>query len=95
MVLVVLAIIRSPELKAQVSYSDCLLSVVSLSVNFYNFYFSSRFGTNHPWGEGTQVCSNEEQHPSLRGDNNKRVTRCAMKQKCTRTGQISDVAIIV
>jgi hypothetical protein len=90
MVLVVLTIISSPELKAQVSYSDCLLSVVSLSVNFYifDFFFRTtwpiltRFGTNHPWGEGIQVCSNEEQHPSLRGNNTKRVTSCVMKE-CT------------
>jgi hypothetical protein len=102
MVLVVLTIISSPELKAEVSYSDCLLSVVSLSVNFYIFDFSrtsgpilARFGTNHPWGKGIQVCSNEEQHPSLRGDNNKRVTICVMKHKCTRTRQIPKVAIIV
>jgi hypothetical protein len=54
----------SPELKAQVSYSDRLLSVVllsvRLSVNFYIFDFFSRttgpiltkLGTNHPWGGG-------------------------------------------
>ena len=50
----------SPELKAQVSYSDRPLSVVRLSVNFYIFDFSSRttgpiltkLGTNHPWGGG-------------------------------------------
>jgi hypothetical protein len=52
----------SPELKAQVSYSDRLLSVVRLSVypsvNFYIFDFFSRttgpiltkLCTNHPWG---------------------------------------------
>jgi hypothetical protein len=53
-------VFSSPELKAQVSYSDRLLSVVRpsvhLSVNFYIFDFFSRttgpiltkFGTNHP-----------------------------------------------
>jgi hypothetical protein len=48
---------------------------VCLSVNFYIFDFFSRttgpiltrLGTNHPWGEGIQVCSNEGDHPSLRG----------------------------
>jgi hypothetical protein len=79
----------SPELKAQVSFSDRLLSVVSLavypsvypSINFYIFDFFSRttgpilikLGTNHPWGEGIQVCSNEGDCPSPRGDNSKRV----------------------
>jgi hypothetical protein len=59
-------IFSSPELKAQVSYSDRPLSVVRLSVrpsvrlsvNFYIFDFFSRttgpiltrLGTNHPWG---------------------------------------------
>jgi uncharacterized membrane protein YphA (DoxX/SURF4 family) len=53
-------VFSSPELKAQVSYSDRLLSVVRLpvrlSVNFYIFDFFSRttgpiltkLGTNHP-----------------------------------------------
>jgi hypothetical protein len=66
----------SPELKAQVSYSDSLLSVVCLSVrlsvHFYIFDFFSRttgpiltrLGTNHPWVKGIQVCSNEGDSPS-------------------------------
>jgi hypothetical protein len=29
-------------------------------------------GTNHPWVEGIQVCSNEGDSPFPRGDNNKR-----------------------
>jgi hypothetical protein len=78
-------IISSPELKAQVSYSDRLSSVVCLSVclsvNFYIFNFFSRtvgpiltkLGTNHPWGEGMHVCANEGDCPSPRGDNSKRV----------------------
>jgi hypothetical protein len=33
----------------------------------------TRLGTNHPWGEGIQVCSNEGECPSPRGDNSKRV----------------------
>ena len=79
------SIFSSPELKAQVSYSDHLLSVVCLSVclsvNFYIFDFFSRtvgpiltrLGTNHSLGEGIQVCSNEGDCPSPRGDNSKRV----------------------
>jgi hypothetical protein len=59
-----LQLFSSPELKAQVSYSDRPLSVVRLSVrpsvNFYIFDFFSRttgpiltkLGTNHPWGGG-------------------------------------------
>jgi hypothetical protein len=53
-------VFSSPELKAQVSYSDRLLSAVCLSVNFYIFDFFSRttgpiltkLGTNHPGGRG-------------------------------------------
>jgi hypothetical protein len=71
----------SPELKAQVSFSDRLLSVVCLSVNFYIFDFFSRttgpnltrLGTNHPWGEGILNCSTEGDCLSPRGDNSKRV----------------------
>ena len=74
-------IFSSPELKAQVSYSDRLLSVVRLSVNFYIFDFFSRtampiltkLGTNHPWGEGIQVCSNEGDCSSPRGNNSETV----------------------
>jgi hypothetical protein len=29
----------------------------------------TRLGTNHPWGEEIQVCTNEEDCPSPRGDN--------------------------
>jgi hypothetical protein len=59
---------------------------VRLSVNFYIFdffifnFFSrttgpilTRLGTNHPWVEGIQVCSNEGDIPSPKGDNSKRV----------------------
>jgi hypothetical protein len=63
-----------------VSYSDFPLSV-RLSVNFYIFDFFSRtsgsiltkLGTNHLWGEGILNCTNEEDCPSPRGDNHKRV----------------------
>ena len=58
-----LGIISSPELKAQVSISDRLLSVD----RFHIFIFFSRttgpistkLGTKHPWVKGIQVCSNE------------------------------------
>jgi hypothetical protein len=33
----------------------------------------TRLGTNHSWGEGFQVCSNEGDCPSPRGDNSERV----------------------
>jgi hypothetical protein len=33
----------------------------------------TRFGTNHPWVEGIQVCSYEGYNPSPRGDNSERV----------------------
>jgi hypothetical protein len=78
-------VFSSPELKAQVSYSNRLLSVVRLSVrlsvNFYIFDFFSRttgpiltkLGTNHPWGEGILNCKNEGDCFSPRGDNHKRV----------------------
>jgi hypothetical protein len=54
---------------------------IRLSVNFYIFDFFSRttgpiltkFGTNHPWGEGILNCSNEGDCPSPGGDNYKRV----------------------
>jgi hypothetical protein len=79
-----LVLFSSPELKAQVSYSDRLLSVclsVRLSVNFYIFDFFFRttepiltkLGSNHPWGEGILNFSNEGDCPSPRGDNHKRV----------------------
>jgi hypothetical protein len=29
----------------------------------------NRLGTNHPWGEEIQVCTNEGDFPSPRGDN--------------------------
>jgi hypothetical protein len=33
----------------------------------------TRLGTNHPWGKGIHVCSNEGDSPFPRGDNSKRV----------------------
>jgi hypothetical protein len=54
---ITISVFSSPELKAQVSYSDRHLSVVRL---FYIFDFFSRaagsiltkLGTNHLWGRG-------------------------------------------
>jgi hypothetical protein len=78
-------IFSSPELKAQVSFSDRPFSSIRLScrpsVNFYIFNFYSRttgpiltrLCTNQPWVEGIQVCSNEGNIPPPRGDNSKRV----------------------
>jgi hypothetical protein len=33
----------------------------------------TRIGSDHPWRERIQVCSNERDSPSLRGDNSKKV----------------------
>jgi hypothetical protein len=33
----------------------------------------TRLGTNHPWRNGIQVCSKEEDCPLSKGDNSKRV----------------------
>jgi hypothetical protein len=72
-------VFSSPELKAQVSYSDRLLSVVRLSVYIFDFFFRTaepiftRLGTKHPWAKGIQNCTNEGQPPSPRGDNSERV----------------------
>ena len=75
----------SPELKAQVSFSDHLSSVVCpsvclsvcLSVNFSHFHLLLQnhwANFNQTWpkaslGEGIQVCSNEGPRPFPRGDN--------------------------
>jgi hypothetical protein len=61
--LLISPIFSSPELKAQVSYSDRRLSVVRPSGNFYIFNFFSRItgpiltrlGTDHLWVKGFQV----------------------------------------
>ena len=74
----------SPELKAQVSFSDHLSSVVCLSVRpsvclktFHIFIFFSRttgpistkLGTKHPWVKGIQIYSNEGPRSFPMGDN--------------------------
>ena len=72
-------VFSSPEPKAQVSYSDHLLSVC-LSVRLLTFHIfdffsrtagpnSTKLGTHHPWVKGLQVCSNEGPGPLQRGDN--------------------------
>jgi hypothetical protein len=77
-------VFSSPELKAQVCFSDRPVSVclsVCPSVNFYIFDFFSRttgpilttLGTNYPCMKGIQVCSKKGDRPSPRGDNSKRV----------------------
>ena len=68
----------SPELKAQVSFSDRLSSVVCLSVcKLFLFstssqeplgQFQTKLGTKHPWVKGIQFCSNEGPCPLPRGD---------------------------
>jgi hypothetical protein len=82
-------IIKFPFIKflAHLSSGELFwLSIVHLSVcpsvNFYIFDFSrttgpilTRLGTNHFWGEGIQVCSNEGDSPSPRGDNSERVNK--------------------
>jgi hypothetical protein len=33
----------------------------------------TKLGTNHPWMEGIQICTNKRDSPSPRGDNSERV----------------------
>jgi hypothetical protein len=79
-------IFSSPELKAQVSYSDRRLSVVRLSVRLsvckllhFRLLLQNHWANfNQTWhksslGEGFQVCSNEGDRLSPRGDNSERV----------------------
>ena len=68
----VFLVVGSPELKVQVSFSDCLLSVcqyICLSVNFSQFHLLLQICTKHPWVKGVQVCSNEVSCLFSRGDN--------------------------
>jgi hypothetical protein len=53
---------------------------VKIHRNFLKIFFHrttepslTRLGTNYPWEKGIQVCSNEGDSPSPRGDNSKRV----------------------
>ena len=73
---------RFASLKAQVSFTDRLSSVVCLSVSssvcepfLFRLLLKNRWanltklGAMHPWVTGIQVCSNEGPCPSQRGDN--------------------------
>jgi hypothetical protein len=68
----------SPELKAQVSYSDHPLSVRLSVCKLLHFLLQNHWvNFNQTWNKssletGIQVCSNEGQCPSLRGDNSER-----------------------
>ena len=72
----------SPELKAQVSFSDHLSFVVCLSVRpsvckifLFGLLLKNQWpiltnlGTKHPWVKGIQVYTNEGLFPFPRGDN--------------------------
>jgi hypothetical protein len=71
-------VFSSPELKAQVSFSD-RLSVCLLIIYIFDFFIKTagpiltKLGTKHPWAKGIQNCINERQPPSPRGDNSERV----------------------
>ena len=70
----------SPELKAQVRFSDRLLSICLSVCKLFTISSSSpeplagpisnKLGTKHPWVKGIQVLTNEGSHPFQRGDNN-------------------------
>ena len=57
-------VFSSPELKAQVSFSDHLSSVRRTTGPI-----STKLGIKHPWVKGIQVCSNDGPRPLPRGDN--------------------------
>ena len=77
---ILIDIFSSPEPKAQVSFSDKNLSVVShcrrrgcwRCRKLFTFSstgpISTELGTKHPWVMGIQVYSNEGSHPFSRGD---------------------------
>ena len=70
-------IFSSPKLKAQVSFSGHLLSIICLSVypsvHIFEFFsrtiwpISTKPGTKYPWAKGINVCSNEVPSPFPRG----------------------------
>ena len=71
-------VFSSPELKAQVSFSDHLLSsacklftYLSSSPEPLHGSISTKLGTKHPWMKGIKVCSIEGPCPFPRWDNNK------------------------
>ena len=93
--LLLFKLFSSPELKAQVSFSDNFLSVVCLST-FHIFIFFSRttgsistkLGTKHAWVVVIQVCLNEKPHPSISGYNIE-IVKCDLRlfQQKTYGGQ--------
>jgi hypothetical protein len=77
-------LLNSPDLKAQVSFSDRLLSIIHpsvclLNIYIFDFFFRAsgpiltRLGKKHPWAKGIQNFTNEGQPPSPRVDDSKRV----------------------
>jgi hypothetical protein len=72
------SVFSSPELKAQVSFSDRPLSIICL-LNIYIFDFFSRttgpistkLGRKHLLVKGIQVSSNDDDRPFPMGDNGK------------------------
>ena len=74
-----MTLFSSPELKAQVSFSDRLSSVVCLSVckifPILDFFskttgpISNKLDTKYPWVKGIKVCSNEGPRPFPRENN--------------------------
>ena len=65
-------LISSPELKAQVSFSD---HIFVCKLHIFIFFsrttgpISTKVDTKHPWVMGIQVCSNEGLHPFPWGEN--------------------------
>ena len=77
-ILVQVIIFSSPELKAQVSFSDRLSSVCPSVCKRFLFLTSSQKplgqfqpSTKHPWVKGIHVCTNERSCPFPRGYNYK------------------------
>jgi hypothetical protein len=61
-------------------YNTCNYKNVKMGRGHLKIFFSTttgpiltRLGINHPWGEGIQVCSNEGDCPSPRGDDSETV----------------------
>ena len=76
------SLFSSPQLKAQVSFSEHLSSVCpSVSIFFSRTTgpISIKLGTKHPWVARIQICSNKGLLPFLREDNNKNSKNTLMK----------------
>jgi hypothetical protein len=80
---ILIAVVRRlsvrPSVRPSVSPSVCKLLHFRLLLQNY-WANLTRLGTNHPWGKGIQVCSNEGDLRSLRGDNSERVTKNRIKK---------------